>query len=116
MSDSIITNSEAWNNLLFFMLLPPVVRMAVADYRSEEHTSELQSRQYLVCRLLLEKKTLLPFLSLVPPPLSFLFFLPSPSHSLHFFRRLPSFSPSPTLFSLFPSFPSLLTPLIHHLS
>src|SRR3712207_7834565 len=31
--------------------------------RSEEHTSELQSRQYLVCRLLLEKKkkTSLPF-------------------------------------------------------
>src|SRR3712207_7042994 len=28
----------------------------VADVRSEEHTSELQSRQYLVCRLLLEKK------------------------------------------------------------
>src|SRR3712207_7606466 len=27
-----------------------------ADERSEEHTSELQSRQYLVCRLLLEKK------------------------------------------------------------
>src|SRR3712207_8751330 len=27
-----------------------------AIYRSEEHTSELQSRQYLVCRLLLEKK------------------------------------------------------------
>src|SRR3712207_7672910 len=26
-----------------------------ADHRSEEHTSELQSRQYLVCRLLLEK-------------------------------------------------------------
>src|SRR3712207_7754873 len=26
------------------------------DQRSEEHTSELQSRQYLVCRLLLEKK------------------------------------------------------------
>src|SRR3712207_5197500 len=26
------------------------------EYRSEEHTSELQSRQYLVCRLLLEKK------------------------------------------------------------
>src|SRR3712207_9377691 len=30
---------------------PPRIR------RSEEHTSELQSRQYLVCRLLLEKKT-----------------------------------------------------------
>src|SRR3712207_7298464 len=29
---------------------------AAAYLRSEEHTSELQSRQYLVCRLLLEKK------------------------------------------------------------
>src|SRR6476620_12769972 len=28
----------------------------VGVHRSEEHTSELQSRQYLVCRLLLEKK------------------------------------------------------------
>src|SRR3712207_7157295 len=28
--------------------------------RSEEHTSELQSRQYLVCRLLLEKKKIQP--------------------------------------------------------
>src|SRR3712207_7386749 len=32
------------------------VRRAVRARRSEEHTSELQSRQYLVCRLLLEKK------------------------------------------------------------
>src|SRR3712207_8348786 len=30
--------------------------VAVLTSRSEEHTSELQSRQYLVCRLLLEKK------------------------------------------------------------
>src|SRR3712207_8686963 len=30
---------------------------AAGGARSEEHTSELQSRQYLVCRLLLEKKT-----------------------------------------------------------
>src|ERR1035437_11193157 len=29
---------------------------STASSRSEEHTSELQSRQYLVCRLLLEKK------------------------------------------------------------
>src|SRR3712207_8924185 len=29
---------------------------SVIIFRSEEHTSELQSRQYLVCRLLLEKK------------------------------------------------------------
>src|SRR3712207_8762734 len=43
--------------------------------RSEEHTSELQSRQYLVCRLLLEKKPTpadpgvgLPLLSALPPP------------------------------------------------
>src|SRR3712207_8479568 len=33
----------------------PIVPGVAAD-RSEEHTSELQSRQYLVCRLLLEKK------------------------------------------------------------
>src|SRR3712207_8551092 len=31
-------------------------RCAAEPPRSEEHTSELQSRQYLVCRLLLEKK------------------------------------------------------------
>src|SRR5947209_15613416 len=31
-------------------------RGELAHVRSEEHTSELQSRQYLVCRLLLEKK------------------------------------------------------------
>src|SRR3712207_6878195 len=36
--------------------LSPVELAAGADDRSEEHTSELQSRQYLVCRLLLEKK------------------------------------------------------------
>src|SRR5258707_10624799 len=30
--------------------------LVVRAFRSEEHTSELQSRQYLVCRLLLEKK------------------------------------------------------------
>src|SRR3712207_8883672 len=34
----------------------PLVRLGE---RSEEHTSELQSRQYLVCRLLLEKKELI---------------------------------------------------------
>src|SRR3712207_7789162 len=38
------------------------------DHRSEEHTSELQSRQYLVCRLLLEKKT-----TRYPPPPSTLY-------------------------------------------
>src|SRR5882757_10758342 len=33
-----------------------LVERGVEPERSEEHTSELQSRQYLVCRLLLEKK------------------------------------------------------------
>src|SRR3712207_8050298 len=33
-----------------------VYPIVAASARSEEHTSELQSRQYLVCRLLLEKK------------------------------------------------------------
>src|SRR3712207_8369696 len=46
--------------------MPHIGRRRVArgvcalDARSEEHTSELQSRQYLVCRLLLEKKTPTP--------------------------------------------------------
>src|SRR3712207_8294884 len=37
---------------------PRGARAAGSARRSEEHTSELQSRQYLVCRLLLEKKTI----------------------------------------------------------
>src|SRR3712207_8329859 len=42
-------------------VVEPVVRLlahatSAGTGRSEEHTSELQSRQYLVCRLLLEKK------------------------------------------------------------
>src|SRR3712207_8667750 len=35
---------------------PRTCSQLTATVRSEEHTSELQSRQYLVCRLLLEKK------------------------------------------------------------
>ena len=38
----------------YFILRKPV--RSGHPVRSEEHTSELQSRQYLVCRLLLEKK------------------------------------------------------------
>src|SRR5947209_10583866 len=37
-------------------MLGPPKKLLVSGTRSEEHTSELQSRQYLVCRLLLEKK------------------------------------------------------------
>src|SRR3712207_7677473 len=42
--------------------------------RSEEHTSELQSRQYLVCRLLLEKKKKLQYCSTHLLPLFILFY------------------------------------------
>src|SRR3712207_7593511 len=52
---------------------PPAPSLPPASWRSEEHTSELQSRQYLVCRLLLDKKN-------TPPP--------------HPFRRSPR-SPHP---------------------
>src|SRR2546422_5645524 len=38
------------------VISPPPPRPPVSDTRSEEHTSELQSRLHLVCRLLLEKK------------------------------------------------------------
>src|SRR3712207_8294730 len=40
-----------------------VCLLRARNLRSEEHTSELQSRQYLVCRLLLEKKKLVPRLT-----------------------------------------------------
>src|SRR5258707_7061828 len=38
------------------LMLAKFFALALVNFRSEEHTSELQSRQYLVCRLLLEKK------------------------------------------------------------
>src|ERR1035437_6129670 len=38
------------------MKLEPLITNSARAPRSEEHTSELQSRQYLVCRLLLENK------------------------------------------------------------
>src|SRR3712207_7450946 len=51
----------------FRVSIGPPIRVSVfgrqAFLRSEEHTSELQSRQYLVCRLLLEKKKSLHFLT-----------------------------------------------------
>src|SRR3712207_7058802 len=43
------------NNYLGLSNHPRLIK-ASQEMRSEEHTSELQSRQYLVCRLLLEKK------------------------------------------------------------
>src|SRR3712207_8796159 len=49
------TNSSTWLPSKACSLPSPVSLNSTGN-RSEEHTSELQSRQYLVCRLLLEKK------------------------------------------------------------
>src|SRR3989442_11676093 len=47
-------------HIIFYGKMTPerddVVFVALGRHRSEEHTSELQSRPHLVCRLLLEKK------------------------------------------------------------
>src|SRR3712207_8107378 len=50
------TNVERVLSLVMLGDLVSVYLAALRGVRSEEHTSELQSRQYLVCRLLLEKK------------------------------------------------------------
>src|SRR3712207_7783270 len=47
------------------VVVPPDNGQAPIAERSEEHTSELQSRQYLVCRLLLEKKKITTLLLLL---------------------------------------------------
>src|SRR3712207_7121226 len=47
--------SDHWPGMTAGLPIPPW-RAWGHGQRSEEHTSELQSRQYLVCRLLLEKK------------------------------------------------------------
>src|SRR5699024_5182898 len=77
------------------------------EFRSEEHTSELQSRFDLVCRLLLEKKNCVIYILLI-----FLFFLHVlsqrlPYPSFHSSSLLPLRPPTPTLFpytTLFRSF------------
>src|ERR1035437_7208534 len=43
-------------DVIFTLLMPLYCDLPITASRSEEHTSELLSRQYLVCRLLLEKK------------------------------------------------------------
>src|SRR3712207_7619609 len=51
-----LTNSHNRSNRRPFLAACLALVLALGGARSEEHTSELQSRQYLVCRLLLEKK------------------------------------------------------------
>src|SRR3712207_8367583 len=56
-SQTLLQNSTSQLILLAsFQLGGPPAPIWLRALRSEEHTSELQSRQYLVCRLLLEKK------------------------------------------------------------
>src|SRR3712207_7998283 len=45
---------------MYSFILCSICPVVLSKPRSEEHTSELQSRQYLVCRLLLEKKNNIP--------------------------------------------------------
>src|SRR2546422_6085470 len=55
----IVTKDENFHRLSVLLGPPPKVmwvRLGNCSTRSEEHTSELQSRLHLVCRLLLEKK------------------------------------------------------------
>src|SRR3712207_6851045 len=54
MTGTLTVAGSAWS----FCIRPkPSSPGIITSVRSEEHTSELQSRQYIVCRLLLEKKT-----------------------------------------------------------
>src|SRR3712207_9503135 len=48
--------ARSWRLLIVSSVAPRQRHLTLSKDRSEEHTSELQSRQYLVCRLLLEKK------------------------------------------------------------
>src|SRR3712207_8792010 len=55
-ADSVLVLGGGDGLALREVLRSDVRRVVEVELRSEEHTSELQSRQYLVCRLLLEKK------------------------------------------------------------
>src|SRR3712207_7102024 len=72
------------------------LRRFPGSVRSEEHTSELQSRHYLVCRLLLEKTNTytlspVPYFLLIFFSTLFLSSFTSPSFSFFFFLLPPSF-------------------------
>src|SRR3712207_7717184 len=49
-------NLQQYQVVIFLNTTGDILNAEEQKVRSEEHTSELQSRQYLVCRLLLEKK------------------------------------------------------------
>src|SRR3712207_2681914 len=92
--DRVLAALDRWRGAV----VPPPRRRDVA-YRSEEDTSELQSRQYLVCRLLLEKKKIylfhaftLYFLSMILRKLTYTLYpslFPTSFHIPHPQRSLP---------------------------
>src|SRR2546425_4998021 len=55
-----VEDTLAFEALAFDELVAQASALSVDEMRSEEHTSELQSLAYLVCRLLLEKKNIAP--------------------------------------------------------
>src|SRR3712207_7218823 len=55
-SGSELARVKTWSTKPYSRASSAVNQRSRSESRSEEHTSELQSRQYLVCRLLLEKK------------------------------------------------------------
>src|SRR5690554_6990289 len=90
-------------NGLIFLAMRFFFGIGSITNRSEEHTSELQSRPHLVCRLLLEKKKRLLTRVVQPSPP---FFSPAPT-----FQPLP-YLRSPPLPSHIPSHPSMRTRLV----
>src|SRR3712207_6860266 len=76
--DEVATDALTWGNErgrehaaeLAARLRDVSATMGLEEIRSEEHTSELQSRQYLVCRLLLEKKKKHLSYPLLPLPIT----------------------------------------------
>src|SRR3712207_8422199 len=65
-NSNILVGNLTWNSSIMtfkaslYSVGAHVHSVLTVAVRSEEHTSELQSRQYLVCRLLLEKKKKIP--------------------------------------------------------
>src|SRR5687768_17945999 len=86
--------SELWIFARFRSLVFSYSRVFIPSIRSEEHTSELQSRLHLVCRLLLEKKKQSPAIlttELSARPRRCDLFVPRrhPSFSVFFLRSSP---------------------------
>src|SRR3712207_8355988 len=57
LAEAVLLSRSGLSRLVARLVDQGLLERAECSDRSEEHTSELQSRQYLVCRLLLEKKS-----------------------------------------------------------